>query len=156
VHHINPPVEGTPIASNGLMAPLLLRMSARAARADFGGSLDDNDCFVRAVEAKLAAHAAANARLVVRGNVAWGGDARVEVPHSINDQASASKDLVFALRAMDPGCRPLRRNPAALVRCLVASGEHCQLLLALQMVRSGCKAALVEKVKPVPATPDYT
>ena len=52
---------------------------------------------------------------------------------------------VGALRQMDPGCVPLRRNPAALCRVLIGCGDLGQLRTALRLVREGCEAALLEK-----------
>ena len=136
-------------AGAGGAPPALLRLTARAARADYRAPLPDNAGFVRAVSSLLDAHPAAGATLSVRGEVAWGGDAVVAIPHHAEgtDGRRAADGLEASLREADPGCAPLRRNPSALCHLLLDAGGAAHLTDALRLVLDGCRAALAERAK---------
>ena len=176
--HIHPPLPGEPLALSGDQstshAPFMLRLSARIAKpivwteprvgenAPYDGALPDNAAVERAANEEFEPYQAAQPRLEMRGVVAWGGDACVTIPYASPDSEAHNKTiaLISKLRQKDPGCRPLRRNPAALVRLLLATHEESRHLLlatheesrqleplraALALVRAGCEAALEEK-----------
>ena len=89
---------------------------------------------------------AAQASLRLRGRVGWGGDAIVSIPPPETEVArSHARLLTEELRQKDCGCRPLRRNPAALCAALVDAGSEEALREALRLVRAGCDAALAER-----------
>ena len=161
--HIHPPLPGGPAR-----APYMLRLSARIAQpvvwitppvgepreGDYArndSALPDNSAVKRAADEVFEPYRAAQPRLEMRGVVAWGGDACVTIPYasSANEAHRETIALIKELRRKDPGCRPLRRNPAALARLLLATHEESQQLeplrAALALVQAGCKAALEEK-----------
>lgn len=112
----------------------------------------DDPGFRSRVQALLDAHPKAKATLEVRGVVAWSGEALVRIPFPESggsaEEAEAAQQagmLERELRLADPGCKPLRRNPASLVRALLEMGSEGQLVEALRLVRLGCEAALDEK-----------
>lgn len=165
--HIHPPLPGEPLALSGdqstARAPFMLRLSARIAKpivwteprvgqnAPYDGALPDNAAVERAANEEFEPYQAAQPRLEMRGVVAWGGDACVTIPYASPDSEAHDETiaLISKLRQKDPGCRPLRRNPAALVRLLLATHEESRQLeplrAALALVRAGCEAALEEK-----------
>ena len=161
--HIHPPLPGGPAR-----APYMLRLSARIAQpvvwitppvgepreGDYArndSALPDNSAVKRAADEVFEPYRAAQPRLEMRGVVAWGGDACVTIPYASPDSEAHDETiaLISKLRQKDPGCRPLRRNPAALVRLLLATHEESRQLeplrAALALVRAGCEAALEEK-----------
>ena len=88
---------------------------------------------------------AARASLTVRGSLTCGGDAVLTIPPLKGEaERVQARKLEEELRLKDPGCRPLRRNPAALCRALLESAENVQLKEALRQVEKGCKAACEE------------
>ncbi|KOO21688.1 hypothetical protein Ctob_001286 [Chrysochromulina tobinii] len=165
--HIHPPLPGEPLALSGdqstARAPFMLRLSVRIAKpivwteprvgqnAPYDGALPDNAAVERAANEEFEPYQAAQPRLEMRGVVAWGGDACVTIPYASPDSEAHDETiaLISKLRQKDPGCRPLRRNPAALVRLLLATHEESRQLeplrAALTLVRAGCEAALEEK-----------
>lgn len=165
--HIHPPLPGEPLALSGdqstARAPFMLRLSARIAQpivwteprvgqnAPYDGALPDNAAVERAANEEFEPYRAAQPRLEMRGVVAWGGDACVTIQYASPDSEAHDETiaLISKLRQKDPGCRPLRRNPAALVRLLLATHEESRQLeplrAALALVRAGCEAALEEK-----------
>ena len=144
VAHVDPP---QPSAADPERYSLL-RVSARAAGSvgQGGAAAADGGAAVRrALDELKARHPAANAAVVVRGSPGFGGDATLVLPPG---SAAAGQALEQELRALDPGCRPLRRNPAALCRALLAPRidgappSLAAMRTALRTVRSGCDAAL--------------
>jgi len=97
--------------------------------------------------AVLASYSTAGASLRVRGHMASSGDVTIAIPfHAIGSEARHQADaLESQLRTIDPGCYPVRRNPAALCRALLDTGVDSQLLEAMQLVKAGCEAALEER-----------
>ncbi|KAL1512057.1 hypothetical protein AB1Y20_005330 [Prymnesium parvum] len=127
-------------------APLVLRLSGGVAREV--GSEEEARREVRArVGRLLDKYPAAAAALSLRGAIGGGIDAAVTLPPPTSDEGAAQAEKLEAeLRALDPGCWPLRRNPAALCGALIAHADApAALKEALRQVEMGCVAALEEK-----------
>ena len=147
IEYTFPPTE---VGAGGTPPATLLRItsSRRAARSDYDNRIVDNDEFARTLQRVLDSHPAANATLRLRGAVGWRGDAHVIIPPHAPDTPAqeAAANLESELRQLDPGCMPLRRNPAALCRALLELGSTVEHLReVMRLVRDGCAAALRER-----------
>ena len=120
--------------------PQVYRVTAAAGGEDGAAAAEAR------VRALLAALPRAGAALEVRGVLGHGGSAMLSVPRAADDAEAArqAQALVDQLYALDPGCRPVRRNPAALCRALLRHPER-QLRQALRQVRLGCEAGLADE-----------
>ena len=120
--------------------PQVYRVTAAAGGEDGAAAAEAR------VRALLVALPRAGAALEVRGVLGHGGSAMLSVPRAAADAEAArqAQALVDQLYALDPGCRPARRNPAALCRALLRHPER-QLQQALRQVRLGCEAGLADE-----------
>lgn len=115
-------------------APRQLRISgAHCYNAETGSA--ERRSIESLIQAVIEKYPAANARLRVRGIVGGGGDATVELPGATTSESyEDAKRLEDELRLIDPGCWPVRRNPAALCNALIESVHPNALREALRQV----------------------
>ena len=98
----------------------------------------------RSIERLVELYPAARAELTIRGNLGCGGDAFLSLPPAEETSArDHAKRLEDELRLKDPGCWPMRRNPAALCRALLLYPDT-QLKECLRQMENGCGAACEE------------
>ena len=126
-------------------APLQLAAPAAAGDAPLPPQVYRVTAAEASVRALLVKQPRAGAALEVRGVLGHGGSAMLSVPRVAADAEAErqAQELVDELYDLDKGCRPARRNPAALCRALLRHPER-QLRQALRQVRLGCEAGVID------------